>query len=397
MTMNVGPLDEGADADQRLAGMLFSPDARADPYPLYRTVAVPGCHHAAATAMLRDNRLGPPRLDDPATGEPMWVMFGRWLLNLDGDRHTAMRQRFSRIFTPRRVEQYRPAIEAEANRLIDTVVDDGGMDLVSAFARPLPFAIVTAVLGVPADQRAWLAERMIALDVGFTRRDQPGVIEHASAATQDMLAFFSRLLEQRRAAPRDDLLSILAADTPDDDEGRADLLANCVFLIEAGHATTTSLITGATLLLLAHADQRERLHAEPTLLSSAVEESLRLVSPISVVLCRAREDVDIHGYHFAAGEQRLVFPPGANRDPEVFADADRFDVARSPNPHLAFSAGAHFCLGAPLARLHGEVALATLLRRLPDLRLAGEPEWLGSIPLRAPQHVPVAWRTEPVS
>jgi cytochrome P450 len=374
--------------------MLFSADARPDPYPLYRTVEVPGCRHAAASAMLGDNRLGPPELDEPATGEPMWVMFGRWLLNLDGERHTQMRQRFSRIFTPRKVEQYRSAIQARANLLIDAVVDVGAMDLVSAFARPLPFTIVTTVLGVPEHQQPWLAKRMLTLDVGFARRHEAGAVEHASAAVTEMVAYFDALLDERAARPRDDLLSMLAADVPDDQDGRADLLANCVFFVEAGHATTTSLITGATLLLLEHPDQLQRLRTDPSLLASAVEEALRMVSPVSVVLCQARGDVDVHGYQFQAGELRIVFPPGANRDPEVFSDADRFEIARSPNPHLAFSAGAHFCLGAPLARLHGEVALATLLGRLPDIRLDGEPEWLGSIPLRSPQRLPIAWRTD---
>jgi pimeloyl-[acyl-carrier protein] synthase len=117
-----------------------------------------------------------------------------------------------------------------------------------------------------------------------------------------------------------------------------------------------------------------------------------MVSPVSVVSCRARDDVELDDYRFARGEQRLVFPPGANRDPDAFAHPDVFDITRSPNPHLAFSAGAHFCLGAPLARLHGEVAIDTLLQRLPDLRLAGAPEWLGTIPIRNPAHLPLAWR-----
>jgi cytochrome P450 len=385
--------DEGAEADQRLAGMLFSPDARDDPYPLYRTVEVPGCRHAAASAMLRDARLGPPLLDEPDTGEPMWVMFGRWLINLDGDRHTKMRQRFSRIFTPRRVEQYRTAIEARADELIDAVADDGRMDLVSAFARPLPYSIISTVLGVPEERHSWLAERMIALDVGFARRQEPSVIERASAAVEEMLAFFAGLLDERATDERDDLLSILAADMPDDPDGRADLLANCVFFIEAGHATTTSLISGATLLLLRNPVQEQRVRAHPELISSTVEEALRMVSPVSVVLCRAREAVEVQGYHFDRDELRLVFPPGANRDPDVFPAADDFDIGRSPNPHVAFSAGGHFCLGAPLARLHGDVALTALLRRLPDLRLDGEPEWLGSIPLRTPERLPLSWTT----
>jgi pimeloyl-[acyl-carrier protein] synthase len=341
--------------------------------------------------MLKDPRLGPPTLDEPASGELMWTTFARWLLNLDGERHTRMRHRFSRIFTPRKVEQYRATIEARADALIDAVIDAGHMDLVADFARPLPFSIIAAVLGVPEDRRAWLAARMISLDTGFARQGEPEFVRAASAAVGEMLDYLERLLDERAASPRDDLLSILATDAPDDEDGKRDLLANCVFFVEAGHVTTSSLITGGIVLLLRHPEQFRRLREEPSLLPGAVEEMLRMVSPVSVVLCRAREDVELRGYHFSAGEQRLVFPAGANRDPEAFADPDVFDVTRAPNPHLAFSAGSHFCLGAPLARLHGEVAIGTILRRLPGLELAGEPEWLGSIPLRQPEHVPLSW------
>jgi cytochrome P450 len=137
----VGVHDDGPDGDQRLAGMLFAAEARADPYPLYRQVAVPGCRHAAAAAMLRDPRLGPPALEEPATGELLWTTFARWLLNLDGERHQRMRQRFSRIFTPRRVEQYRPMIQARADELLDAVIDARAMDVVGEFALPLNTAM----------------------------------------------------------------------------------------------------------------------------------------------------------------------------------------------------------------------------------------------------------------
>jgi len=187
-------------------------------------------------------------------------------------------------------------------------------------------------------------------------------------------------------------MSRLAADPPADDEGRADLLANCVFFINAGHITTTSLITGGLLLLLENPEQLARLRQNPGLVPNAVDEMLRLVSPVSVVLRRARSDAQIDGYHVAAGQQRVVFPAGANRDPDAFTDPNTFDVNRGPNPHLAFSAGAHFCLGAPLARLHGEVSMNVLLERLVDVRLDGDPEWLGSVPLRVPEHLPIAWR-----
>jgi len=384
--------DEGQSGDQQLMGRLFSPDALADPYPLYREVQVPGCRHAVASRMLKDPRLGPPVLGSEAADELLWRTFGRWLLNLDGQRHHAMRQRFARIFTPSRVERYRPLIEARANSLIDIVAPAGEMDLVTKFARPLPFSIVTSVLGVPDDRHPWLGERMHTLDTGFARQGEPAAVTAASGAVREMLDYFSELLDERTRTPEDDLMSRLAADAPTDDEERQDLLANCVFFIEAGHVTTSSLIAGGMLLLLEHPEQLDLLRGNLDLVPGAVEEMLRMVSPVSVVLCRARTDVEIDGYTIAAGEQRVVFPAGVNRDPDVFSDPDAFDITHDPNPHLAFSAGAHFCLGAPLARLHGEVATRVLLERLPALRLAGGPEWLGSIPLREPEHLPIAWR-----
>ena len=385
------PRDEGPDGDQRLVRTLFAPESLENPYQAYPGVEVPGCRHAVAAAMLRDDRLGPPALSASAQ-ESLWSNFSRWLINLDGERHLRMRHRFSGVFRARKIEQYRPAIEARATALIDAVLDAGRMDLVSQFARPLPFSIICDVLGVPEDRRQWLAARMIVLDIGFARQGDPAFVGQASEAVDDMLDFFAALYQERVRSPRDDLLSALAEDPPADDEELRDLLANCVFFIEAGHVTTTSLITGGTLLLLQHPRERERLGNDPQLVGTAVEEMLRLVSPVGVVLCRAREDAEIDGYRFRAGEQRLVFPAGANRDPEAFVDADTFDIARDPNPHLAFSAGRHFCLGAPLARLHGEVAISLLFRRLPGLTLEGEATWLGSFPIREPLSATVSWK-----
>jgi len=387
------PADPGPAGDQELIGRLFSPEARADPYPLYHGSLLPGCRHAVASAMLKDPRLGPPMLGLEGSAELMWRTFSRWLLNLDGERHKAMRQRFGRVFARGRVEQYRPVVEARAGALIDAVAGSGEMDLVTEFARPLPFAIVTSVLGVPEDRQSWLAERMHILDVGFARQHDPGAVAGSSQAIAEMLDYFNELLDLRAQSPEGDLMSMLAADPPADDEGRADLLANCVFFVNAGHITTTSLITGGVQLLLEHPDSLARLQREPNLIPDAVEEMLRMVSPVSVVLCRASSDVEIEGYRLPGGQQRVVFTAGANRDPDTYVDPDRFDIERAPNPHLAFSAGAHFCVGAPLARLHGQVATGMLLDRLPDIHLAGDPEWLGSFPLRVPEHLPIAWRT----
>jgi pimeloyl-[acyl-carrier protein] synthase len=371
---------------------LFSPAARADPYPLYEGAPLPGCRHAVASKMLKDPRLGPPKLGLETADELMWRTFARWLLNLDGARHLAMRQRFGRVFARGRIERYVPSIEARANELIDAVIGTGQMDLVTDFARPLPFGIVTSVLGVPEDRRAWLAEHMHTLDIGFARQHDPAAVAASSGAIREMLIYFGELLDQRARSPQDDLISTLAADPPDDDEARADLLANCIFFINAGHITTTSLIAGGLRLLLENPEQLARLRQTVDLLPSAVEEMLRLVSPVSVVLRRVRADTEINGYHMAVGQQRAIFPAGANRDPGVYADPDTFDIERNPIAHLAFSGGAHFCLGAPPARLHGHVAIRVLLERLPDVHLAGAPTWLASIPLRVPEHLPIAWQ-----
>src|SRR5262249_12029482 len=150
--------------------------------------------------------------------EVMWTTFARWLLNLDGERHQAIRHRFSRIFTPRKVEHYRLAIETKANALIDAVVESREMELVADFARPLPFSIIATVLGVPEERRSWLAEQMIVLDTGFARQHDSDAVHASSAAVSAMLEYFGELLEQRATAPRDDLLSILAADPPGDEE-----------------------------------------------------------------------------------------------------------------------------------------------------------------------------------
>jgi cytochrome P450 len=235
---------------------------------------------------------------------------------------------------------------------------------------------------------------MLVLGQGFARQTEPGFVERADGAVAELLAYYGQLLDERAADPRDDLISALAADVPADADGRLDLLANCVFFVEAGHVTTTSLIAGGTLLLLEHPDQLERLRADPSLIRSAVEEMLRLVTPVTAVVCRARDEVELDGYRFPAGVTRRAVLAAANRDAAAFPEPDRFDITRSPNRHLTFSAGSHFCLGAPLARLHGEIAITTLLRSLTNLRLAGEPVWRSSLPLRVLEHLPVAWDVE---
>ena len=318
-------------------------------------------------------------------------MFNRWLISLEGERHRAMRARFSGLFTASRVESFRAVVAERTGELLDRVQDRREMDLVTEFARPLPFSVIVSVLGVPAEEREWVGERMLVIGQTFANQRDPAFIARADATVLELNAFFSELLDRRAADPRDDLLSALAAEATPDAEARADLLANCILFISAGHQTTTTLIAAGTLLLLERPEHLERLRAQPEGTRAAVEEMLRLISPITVVPRHPHRDTVVAGYAFPGGVDRFLFLPAANRDPDVFPDPDRFDPGRNPNRHLAFSAGDHFCVGAPLARLHGEVAIAALLGRLPGLRASGEPEWRGSFPLRELEHLRVAW------
>jgi cytochrome P450 len=370
-------------AEERAAvAALFDDEGRNDPHAALRTLAhLPTARHETVDAMLRDPRFNRVA---PQSAEPLWAMLARWLISLDGERHRRLRARFVGLFGPRVVERFRVEIQSRADELIDAVATDGQFELVSGFARPLPFSVITRVLGLGDVDRAAVGANLLTMNRAFAHQDDPEHLARGHAAAGELARRFERLLEERSADPRDDLLSTLAADLPDDADERADLVANCVFFIEAGHATTTSLIASGVALLLEHGGM-------PASLPRAVEEVLRLTTPVTSVMCAPRDDVEVDGCRFAAGVPRHAFLAAANRDPEVFPDPDRFDPDRDPNPHLAFAAGRHFCLGAPLARLHGEIALATLLRRLPGLRLDGEPEWRGSLPLRELERLPVAW------
>ena len=381
-------VDDGLEAEGRVLGGLFSPEGRLDPHVVYRSASLPGFDYAVVNEVLRDDRFLPPAVGGE---QPFWNMFSRWLISLDGERHRAMRARFSSLFTASRVESFRAVVSAKTEELLDGVQDRDEMDLVTEFARPLPFSVIVSVLGIPPARWDWVEEQTVLIGQTFAYQRDPAFIRRADTVVEELGAMFADLLDERATHPKDDLLSALAADGTDDPEARADLIANCVFFIQAGHASTTSLIAAGTLLLLERPDRLERLRAHPEEMRPAVEEMLRMVTPITVVPRHAGVDMTVAGCPFPVGVDRFLFLPAANRDPKVFADPDRFDPARRPNRHLAFSAGDHFCVGAPLARLHGEVAISAMLRRLTNLRLAGEHEWRGSIPLRELEHLPLAW------
>ncbi|MFI5066559.1 MAG: cytochrome P450, partial [Streptosporangiales bacterium] len=218
-------------------------------------------------------------------------------------------------------------------------------------------------------------------------------VQAANDAARQLLSYFAGLLDQRAAEPADDLLSALAARQANS-EDRQDLLANCVFFINAGHQTTTTLLTLGTYLLCNHPQVLAALQEEPSRWPAAVEEMLRLITPITFTAATAAADADIHGVACPAGQPRLLFLAAANHDPAAFPGPDRFDIRRDPNPHLSFSAGAHFCLGAPLARLHGEVAMRALFTRLPSLTVLTPPDITASVPIRQIDRFATSWQQD---
>lgn len=380
--------DEPAAVERALMDALFSERGRADPQAVLSASPAPGCRYRFVQEALHDPRFVATPL--PESPDLMFQVVARFMARLPRERQQAVRRHFAGLFTPRRVERYRAGIAGRVAALIDALPPAGPVDLVGAFARPLPFVVIADVLGVPADRQDWLAERMEVFGRAVAgQRDQRNV-EAGNAATADMLGFFDALLAERAGAPRDDVLSLLAAE-PSDGGHRADLVANCLFFVLAGHATTTALLAASVHLLSRDPVQLQRLVAGPDGWPQAVEELLRFVSPTTLTGAMARVDAEADGCPVPAGAWIALAFSAANRDPEVFERPDELDLRRAPNPHLAFAAGPHFCLGAPLARMHATVALPALFDRLPGLRTVGDPVWLGSVPIRQVGSLLVGW------
>jgi pimeloyl-[acyl-carrier protein] synthase len=387
------PETDVARAERTLLDALFGEVGRADPHAVLRAAAAsatpaPGLRYDFVRQVLHDRRFVAPTVPD--SPDPTFRLLARFLARLPPERHAAVRRRFAGLFSARRVDRYREAISARCTALLDAMRTRSEGDLVAEFAEPLPFGVIADVLGVPTERQDWLREAMTTLGRGFAGQRSRPPVEAANTATVEMLGFFADLLDRRAREPRDDLASLLAAE-PHDGETRADLLATCIFFILAGHATTTSMLGAGTDLLLGHPQELQRLRENPAGWDAAIDEILRFVSPITLTGAKATEDVVINGHRVPAGAQRTIAYAAANRDPARFPRPYRFDPGRSPNPHLAFSAGATFCLGAPLARLHARVALPTLFDRLPDLRLTGPLAWRGSAPVRQLEAAPAAW------
>jgi cytochrome P450 len=348
---------------------------------------------------VRDYRLAlsPEQLAEVDAGLPESMAFiDSNMLNRDGDDHRRLRRLVSKAFTPRIIEQLRPRIQEIADELIDPVVADGEMELVSTFAFPLPITVIAELLGVPPADRDRFREWS---DAMVRPALAAGEMERFGLLMTDFVAYLHALFEERRSRPGQDLVSALVAvEDGGDTLSEAELSSMVALLIVAGHETTVSLIGNAMLALLTHPEQRAQLEGDPSLLPRAVEELIRYDGPVERTLNRwAAVDVELGGRTIRRGESVIVILGAADRDSARFEDPDTLDpTARRETRHLGFGRGSHFCLGAPLARLEAEIALGTLLRRLSGLRLAISQEELRwrPVPLfRSLVALPVAWDT----
>jgi cytochrome P450 PksS len=294
------------------------------------------------------------------------------MLDLDPPDHTRLRVLVQTAFTPRLVEAMRPRVEALAEGLLDGLRDRTGFDLIRDYALPIPATVIAEMLGVPAGDRhkfhRW-SKAMVSADPFGWRRFL--VVPHVWA----FLRYIRRLIRAKRAVPGDDLLTALVrAEEAGNRMSEDELVAMTFLLLVAGHETTVNLIGNGVLALLEHPDQLARLRADLSLVRPAVEELLRYGSPLETATERfAREDVTIAGVTIPRGALVYAALASANRDGRQFPDPDRLDITREPNRHLSFGLGPHFCLGAPLARLEGQVAIAALLRRAAEFRAAVPP------------------------
>ncbi len=401
-----------------LDAQLVTPAFYQDPYPVYQQLSA---HSRAAWSEALGGWLIPryddvlaTMLDTPhfsSQGRVLAVLdrlppglrehfrpfenhFTGGLINADPPNHTRLRALVNKAFTPRTVEQLRPRIQALINEMLDAVQARGALDIVADLAYPLPAIVIAEILGAPPESRAdfqvWSDGILAFQGTGFV---SPEVLAQSQEHLLAMRAFLSDLLADRRRQPRDDLLShLVEAEMEGDRLTPAELLTTCVTLLIAGHETTTNLIANGLYTLLRHPEQLQQLRADPSLLPTAVEEMLRFESPLQRNPRRATTDFEYAGARLRKGDYVLQMLGAANRDPQVFANPEHFDITRQPNRHLSFAFGIHFCVGAPLARLEAPLAIGTVLRRLPNLRLAAETiEWETHGLLRGLSTLPVAF------
>jgi cytochrome P450 len=316
------------------------------------------------------------------------------LIHSDPPDHTRIRRLVLKAFTPPAIEAMRPQIQSIVDELLDRMEPRGHAELIEEFAFALPVTVLAAILGVPRSDaprfRHW-ADDLLA----FQGRNKPAAatLFTSQAMLIEAREYLAELIAVKRAEPDGSVLSqLVAAEAEGDKLTMDELLSTTVTFLVAGHETTTSLIGNGVLTLVQHRDQWDAIEDDPTLVTKAVEEILRFESPVSRQPRLVRRDTELGGQRLKEGDVAFQMLGAANRDPAVFHDPDTFDIRRDPNRHIAFGLGPHFCIGAPLSRAEGQIAFATLTRRMPNLELDGAPRWdLGKPNSRVLRELPVRW------
>jgi cytochrome P450 len=315
------------------------------------------------------------------------------MLNRDAPDHTRLRKLVSKAFTPKVIAGLRPRIQQLVDEALDRIEPSGEMELIGDLAFPLPFAIISEMLGMPATDSAQLREWSGTLVRSLEPLVDPDLIRAIADAGQQMHDFTADAIAWKRRQPRDDLLSaLIAAEEGGDVLSDNELIDQIMLLYIAGHETTVNLIGNGTLALLNHRPELDRLQADPALDANAIEELLRFDPPVQMTRRITLRDVELHGQVIEAASFVVCVIASANRDTAKWGpDAGTLKITRDDaHNHLAFGGGIHYCLGAALARLEGQVAIGTLVRRFPRLELAGEPEWNGRVNLRGVERLPLS-------
>ncbi|MCK8438129.1 cytochrome P450 [Streptomyces sp. D2-8] len=377
----------------------WDPAFLADPYPAYAELRAQGRvhwfeptnqwlvpHHADVSALLRDRRLGRTyqhrftheefgRTAPPPEHEPFHTLNDHGMLDLEPPDHTRIRRLVSKAFTPRTVERLKPYVRGLADELASALVAAGGGDLLKDVAEPLPVAVIAEMLGIPESDRAPLRPWSADICGMYELSPSEDTAAKAVRASVEFSDYLRDLIAARRKEPGEDLISgLIEAHDEGDRLTEQEMISTCVLLLNAGHEATVNATVNGWYALFRNEAQLSALRADHSLVPSAIEELMRYDTPLQLFERWVLDEIEIDGTTIPRGAEIAMLFGSANHDPEVFADPGRLDLTRTDNPHISFSAGIHYCIGAPLARIELAASMGALLERAPTLRLAAEPE-----------------------
>ncbi|MFF7286735.1 cytochrome P450 [Streptomyces griseorubiginosus] len=377
----------------------WDPAFLADPYPAYAELRAKGRvqyfeptnqwlvpHHADVSALLRDRRLGRTyqhrftheefgRTAPQAEHEPFHTLNDHGMLDLEPPDHTRIRRLVSKAFTPRTVERLVPYVTGLAGELVDRLVEAGGGDLLRDVAEPLPVAVIAEMLGIPESDRAPLRPWSADICGMYELNPSEDTAARAVRASVEFTEYLRELIAERRGKPGDDLISgLIAAYDEGDRLTEQEMISTCVLLLNAGHEATVNATVNGWYALFRNPEQLAALRADHSLVPRAVEELMRYDTPLQLFERWVLDEIEIDGTTVPRGAEIALLFGSANHDPAVFAHPERLDLTRADNPHISFSAGIHYCIGAPLARIELTASMRALLEKAPTLTLAEPPE-----------------------